>query len=489
MAAISKLRIDSLRYREGGKVVLQGTDMEPAVPSTTLLVGPSGSGKTSLLYTLAGVIPLLSSYSRVKIDGRVDLSIDGKRERLWEGNSRDYFRHAGILFQYPDHNMVGTTVLEEYRILSSLLPPSHDYCHDDLLYSMNIRHLASRRVSDLSEGEKQLVALACVFLRRPHVVFLDEPLTMLDYENRRTFIEWLQAYVASNHDVQVFIATHRPWWYEGISPVVYSFSGGACGFVISSMETIRKEHEEFFVAFRSSPSSKTRLSMIDSYKKAQSKGDSGRKIIECMNLDIYHDRRCRLYSLCQLNFCLRRGDHTTITGPNGSGKTTLALSVCGLHKKMTGQLRVLGEEPSHVNHIAKGSVGMAVQIPSTQIIYGTVKEEIQHSLILNGMEASEIDHCMRYAESGLSEFGIAMDDDPHSLSFGQQKMLALLFHLNYPSILIVDEPCTSLDEMQIRAVKGVLKHYQAHDVTTIILTHDARLYNDVSLYEIRLGKE
>jgi molybdopterin-binding protein len=129
-----------------------------------VVIGPAGSGKTTLLETIAGVVRPTS--------GRVLLGGDDMTHAPPE------VRRVGIVYQHAylfPHLTVRQNV--EYGAASTAAA-------EDMSDRFSIDALATRSVTALSGGERQLVAIARALARRPEVLLLDEPFSALDPRSR-----------------------------------------------------------------------------------------------------------------------------------------------------------------------------------------------------------------------------------------------------------------------------------------------------------------
>jgi cobalt/nickel transport system ATP-binding protein len=139
-----------------------------------LLEGPVGAGKTTLLLRIAGLR---------EGPGRV---LAGEQE-VTRRSAAAIRRAVGFLWQNPDDGLFLPGVLDDVA-----LGPLNDGLSPDealgrarrQLEEVGVVHLASREVTTLSRGERQLVALAGLMAREPGLLLLDEPLSALDEELR-----------------------------------------------------------------------------------------------------------------------------------------------------------------------------------------------------------------------------------------------------------------------------------------------------------------
>lgn len=161
------------------------------------LVGLNGSGKTTLLKCIVGLVA--PSAGRVNVDG-----LDPARE------ARAVRAATGLLFQNPDNQIVFPIVAEDLAFGLK----NHGWGRAETtervaaaLARLGIEGLASRRIHELSGGEKQLVALAGLLAIEPKTVLFDEPTSQLDLRNRNRLVRLLatlpeQAIVIS-HDLDL----------------------------------------------------------------------------------------------------------------------------------------------------------------------------------------------------------------------------------------------------------------------------------------------
>lgn len=158
-----------------------------------LLEGPVGSGKTTLFLRIAG---LRDGPGRIEIGSQV---VERK-------NVSSLRRHIGFLWQNPTDGLFLPGVLEDVA-----LGPVNDGVENEearsrarvSLEEVGAGHLASREIAELSRGEKQLVALAGILVRRPGLLLLDEPFSSLDEAATDRVLALLLALPAT-----VLLATH-----------------------------------------------------------------------------------------------------------------------------------------------------------------------------------------------------------------------------------------------------------------------------------------
>lgn len=147
------------------------------------IIGPSGCGKTSLLYAIAGLLPLST--------GKLQLSIP--------------VSGCGIMFQ--DDRLLPWKSLLQNVLLGMGSDPSTVSAAEALLERFRLASHMHKYPGALSGGQRQRGALARVLVRKPALLLLDEPLASLDAQTREDLQEEIKAYAAS-HSITVLIVTH-----------------------------------------------------------------------------------------------------------------------------------------------------------------------------------------------------------------------------------------------------------------------------------------
>jgi biotin transport system ATP-binding protein len=187
------IRLEGVAHRYGGRVVLDGVDLELAEHRIGI-VGANGCGKSTLARLLNGLV--VPTAGRVSVDG-LDTRRDGAAVR----------RRVGFVFTDPDAQIVMPTVAEDVAFSlrrSGLSTPQVRERVAAALERVGLADHSDHPAHMLSGGQKQLLALTSVLAADPAVLVCDEPTTLLDARNARRVLALL-----AEVPQQVVLVTHH----------------------------------------------------------------------------------------------------------------------------------------------------------------------------------------------------------------------------------------------------------------------------------------
>jgi lipoprotein-releasing system ATP-binding protein len=211
-------------------------------------------------------------------------------------------------------------------------------------------------------------------------------------------------------------------------------------------------------------------------------------ILEVNSLNKYFHEPTKFHVLRNLNFGVRKGELTSVTGKSGSGKSTLLYLLSTMDTDFEGSIRINGEELNgrdnrwlagfrnrHIGFIfqfhyllPEFSVLQNVMLPALKLAQHT-KEETEH-------RAMEL----------LNLLGVADQSNKRAslLSGGQQQRVAIARALiNEPFIVIGDEPTGNLDTRNTSIVIELFKELcREKGQTMLMVTHD----NDFARHSDRI---
>lgn len=179
--------------------------------------------------------------------------------------------------------------------------------------------------------------------------------------------------------------------------------------------------------------------------------------------------------LHNINFEVHRTEAVGLLGPNGAGKTTCFHIVTGLIKPNKGKILIDGNDitefPIHIR--SKIGVGYLPQEPS--VFRGLTVEENLMSIL----EYSEPDKSKRnnFLEDLLKDFSLIekRKQNAMKLSGGQRRRVEIARTLcTKPSFILLDEPFTGIDPLQLHEVKNLIKNLKKRNIGVLITDHNVR---------------
>jgi len=166
------------------------------------IMGKSGCGKSTLLYIL----------STMDTDYEGELILDNNLITGQDSEHLSYMRnkHIGFVFQFH-------YLLSEFTVLENVMLPAKKLAekslqereHDAIkkLKMLNIEHLATKRASRISGGEKQRVAIARALINNPSLLMGDEPTGNLDSHNAENVFNIFKK-LSDEQGLSLLIVTH-----------------------------------------------------------------------------------------------------------------------------------------------------------------------------------------------------------------------------------------------------------------------------------------
>jgi putative ABC transport system ATP-binding protein len=180
-----------------------------------------------------------------------------------------------------------------------------------------------------------------------------------------------------------------------------------------------------------------------------------------------------LAALKDITLNVKQGEHLAIMGPSGSGKTTLMNIIGAMDKPTTGEVILEGNDISReseaaLNIIRRDKIGLIFQqfhlVTYLSAVENVMVAQYYHSL------PDEEEALDALARVGLAE---RAKHRPAQLSGGEQQRVCIARALiNYPSLILADEPTGNLDEANERLVMDIFKRLHAEVTTIIVVTHD-----------------
>ena len=201
---IKKLIHDYQKYNEDGKVESTYRAVDEVIlyvqPGQFIaILGHNGSGKSTLAKHLNAI--LLPTEGTVYVDGK---------DTRDEEKIKEIRQTAGMVFQNPDNQIIGTVVDEDVAFgPENMGVPSEEIEKrvEEGLKTVEMWEYRSHSPNKLSGGQKQRVAIAGVVAMHPKCIVLDEPTAMLDPVGRKEVIQAAWKLNKEEH-VTIILITH-----------------------------------------------------------------------------------------------------------------------------------------------------------------------------------------------------------------------------------------------------------------------------------------
>ena len=193
------IKIDKLNFRYNDNLILNNLNLEIDKGSFVSIIGPSGSGKSTLIKILTGLY--------LNYDGYIN--IDGYN--LSEFYLKEIRRKIGVVFDNPDNHFVSETVIDDLAFSLENL----QYSSDDITNSIKeiakifkIEDILYSEPRNLTNSEKQKVAIAGSLIFNPKILILDESLHQLTPSDKKDILGILKKY-QKERNLTIIMITHN----------------------------------------------------------------------------------------------------------------------------------------------------------------------------------------------------------------------------------------------------------------------------------------
>lgn len=202
VTATEYLEARAVHFRRGARVILDDITIRLHSGEIVALLGANGAGKSTLFRILLGF--LKPERGEIRLDGK--LLADFSRRALAQRIA--YVPQAHVApFPYKVHDVVLLGRLAETGIFRAPRAADHRAV-DDVLERLAITHLAARRYTEISGGERQLTLIARALAQGAGILVMDEPMTGLDYGYQVRLLQHLVDLARSGRTI--LLSTHNP---------------------------------------------------------------------------------------------------------------------------------------------------------------------------------------------------------------------------------------------------------------------------------------
>ena len=487
-------------------------DIEPG--QFIAILGHNGSGKSTLAKHMNAI--LTPTEGVMWVDGKDTR----KEEHIW-----DVRQSAGMVFQNPDNQIIGTVVEEDVGFGPENLGVPTDEIWERVeqsLKSVGMIEYRHHSPNKLSGGQKQRVAIAGVVAMRPKCIVLDEPTAMLDPNGRKEVLRTVEE-LRRKEKVTVILITHYMEEVVGADRVIVMDKGhvvmdGTTREIFSQVETLKKYRldvpqvtllahelkkkglaipdgiltvEELISALEACGTYASQVKSIATETGEIVKSEKKETpILKLEHIDYVYSPGTAYERKALKDICLDiyEGEFIGVIGHTGSGKSTMIQHLNGLLKATSGVLCFKGEDiyaPRYKLRELRNNVVLVFQYPEHQLFETDVLTDVCFGPKNQGLSDEE---CKKRALEALKLVGLPekyYEVSPFDLSGGQKRRVAIAGVLAMkPKVLVLDEPTAGLDPKGRDEILDQIAHLQKEgNLTVILVSHSME---DIAKYVDRI---
>ena len=196
------LKIENLRGGYGGSDIVKDISLAADEGEIVCLVGPNGCGKTTLFRLILGFIT--ATGGNIQIDAKTTKELSTRE--LASLIAYVPQQHAPI-FSYTSLDIVIMGRASHFSAFDAPKSIDRDAAFD-ALEKLNMVHLANRKYTSLSGGERQMILIARALCQAAKVIVMDEPGANLDYANQQLLMDVITDLASKGYCI--IMSTHSP---------------------------------------------------------------------------------------------------------------------------------------------------------------------------------------------------------------------------------------------------------------------------------------
>lgn len=456
---MNKIIVENYNAEFGESFTLSNINWTLEANQHWVITGTNGSGKSALSAILSGAGDQTSG-SISGLPERVELvSFEAQAELIERELKKD---DADIM----DVISEGTPVREILEEGKSDNPGFDADLLEELIGKFKLEHMLERSFRKLSTGETRKIMLIRALVNKPGLVILDEPFDGLDVDSMAMLNELLASQVDTVP--MVLVLNRFDEMPDFITHVAYMDKGQ----LHHTVDVNDKQAYDDLYQLLHLKTTDLEVPETDDSDRPPALNPED-PLVRLSNIKVaYADNQV----IDGLDWTINPGEHWQLSGPNGSGKTCLLNLITGDHPQCyTNDIFVFGMQRGNGETIWQikqyiGYVSTALQweyrvsISLRNVIISGFHDSI-------GMYTKSSDKEKQVADKWLELLGMQdRADQPYNqLSFGDQRLLLIARAMvKHPTLLILDEPCLGLDDINRQLVLALIEKICASGETTVL---------------------
>ncbi|CAM4066773.1 ATP-binding cassette domain-containing protein [Helcobacillus massiliensis] len=447
-------------------------DLRHRVPAGQMhtVLGPVGAGTSTLCRLVTGLL-----HDRGETSGTIRVTAP-----------RGDAGTAVMLGDDPEAQLTGMTtrVADELQLPARLHGVSAATARSRAEAAANdlgITDLWDRRVTELSGGQRQLVALAALLGLQPDLLVLDQPGLSLDPTMRGRLSAMLRDYCDAGG--AVLVTGHQVDEFATAADQVLALGPSGLASLPLTADAVRAAGVW-----------DARAASAPAPGPTPTAGRRGAPLLAVRGL---HAARGDRPVLRGADLDVHAGEVVALMGPNGAGKSTLLRSLLGTldrRDQVSGTITADGVDLARLpTHERSAHLGWVGQDPGAQLSAPTVRDELMRAAPLPRRPRHVRDEAIREREKQVQQLmraaGLveAADEHPFDLDAAQRKDVVIAAALlRRPPVLLLDEPTLGRDAASMSRLVGLIDMQLQRGGGVLATTHDQHWAQAVAHRQLHL---
>jgi ABC transport system ATP-binding/permease protein len=503
------LTVENVSKTYGEKLLFNDISLTIGEKERVGLIGINGTGKSTFLKIIAGLdvadegrIIAAKDYSIAFLDQQPDLDLEKTvLEAVFHGDApilklmREYEKTMLALNVAPNDTKVQEELFNLQKRMDALNAWDASTNAKSILMKLGIEDF-SKKVGELSGGQKKRVALAQVLIAEPDLLILDEPTNHLDFDS----VKWLESYL-SRYVGSILLVTHDRYFLDRVANRMieldggnlYSYKGNYAAFI--EAKAIREENEAATYEKRKNlfrrelewirrgakartTKQKARIQRFDELDDKLSSGKPtnekvdislngsrlGKQVFELKDASKKYENKT---ILTEFDLLVKPGDRIGIIGKNGTGKSTL-LNILAMKIPLDSGEVIVGKTVKFAYYTQESE-----DMDENMRMIEYIKETAAIVETSDGKTISAAQMLERFL------FPPSTHGTPiRKLSGGEKRRLYLLkLLMTAPNVLLLDEPTNDLDTQTLTVLEDYLEEFAG---VVITVSHDRYFLDKVA---------